>query len=148
MVHIREYAEDAGKEYPTKKGASFNSSAWTRFLSHFDEMERMVDLLKSNQHVDYHQHVGGRYYVSINNRFRCVNIRRYFLPPNCVKEMPTRSGIALRLDEWSRLLQKIPSLNARLPELKGATSCSGSLDHFNHQDYLNCKQCNPFQTKS
>jgi hypothetical protein len=144
MVHIREYDEGNGKLYPTRKGASFNKVRWARFIRHIDDMERSVDLLKANQPVDYYQHIGGRYYASVSKEYRCVNIRRYFMPPNATKEIPTRSGIALRLAEWDCLLLKIRELQERLPELKLAKPCYSNTDHANQEGYLACIECNPF----
>ena len=145
MIHIREYKDDgAGKIYPTRKGVSFTKTRWAWFIRHIDDMERSVDLLKAGQPVDYYQHLGGRYYVTISKEYRCVNIRRYFMPPNGTKEVPTRSGIALRLDEWDSLLLKIRQLQECLPELKLAKPCYSSPDHANLQGYLACIECNPF----
>jgi len=143
MIHIRQYDEGNGKIYPTRQGVSFNKVRWATFIRYLDDMKRSVDL-RDNQPVDYYQHVGGRYYVTISKDYRCVNIRRYFMPPNATKEQPTRSGIALRLSEWDSLLLKIRELQERLPELKLAKPCYSSPDHANQQGYLDCIVCNPF----
>ena len=144
MIHIREYDEGNGQMYPTKKGVSFTKVRWSMFIRRIEDMERIVDLLKANQPVDYYQHIGGRYYVTITKEYRCLNIRRYFMPPNAAKEIPTRSGIALKLTEWDSLLLKIRELQEHLPELKLAKPCYSSLDHSNQQGYLACIECNPF----
>ena len=70
MIHIREYEEGNGKIYPTRKGVSFTKVRWARFIRHIDDMERSVDLLKANQPVDYYQHIGGRYYITISKEYR------------------------------------------------------------------------------
>ena len=145
MVHVREYSNaDNGKSYPTKKGVCFNKTRWATFRTHLDEIDRSVELLKADQPVEYSQHIGGKYYVTISRGIKCVNIRRYFLPPNCTKERPTRSGIALRLDEWETLTAKINDLHEKLPELKVASPCYAGEDHANQLGYLNCLECNPF----
>jgi len=83
MVHIREYdCSGNGIMYPTKKGACFTKSRWAKFVRNLDEIDRIVELLKSNKPVDYLQHIGGKYHVSISKGIRCVNIRRYILPLN------------------------------------------------------------------
>lgn len=46
-----------------------------------------------------------------------MNIRQYFRPSNSTEERPSRSGIALRLDEWTNLLIAIANLHKRMPEL-------------------------------
>ena len=144
MIHIREYNVENDKPYPTKKGVVFNKTRWGTFMSHIDDIQRCVDLLKWNQPVDYHQHIGGRYYVSMVKDVKCVHIRRYFMPRNSSKERPTRCGIALRLFEWDNLMTKIPLLTERVPELKDAKPCDSALDHCNQEGYLSCIECNPF----
>jgi len=144
MVHIREYDTGDGKIYPTRKGVCFNKIRWGTFKSHLDEIDRNVELLKAEQPVEHSQHIGGKYYVTISKGIKCVNIRRYFLPLNCTKERPTRSGIALRLCEWEVLVSKIDKLHQHIPELKVARPCYASDDHANQIGYLNCRECNPF----
>jgi hypothetical protein len=144
MVHIREYETGNGKTYPTRKGACFTKLRWATFRSHLDEIDRSVELLKADQPVEYSQHIGGKYYVTISKNVKCINIRRYFIQLNCTKERPTRMGIALRLCEWEVLLSKIHQLHEKLPELKAARPCYASDDHSNQMGYFNCIECNPF----
>jgi len=145
MVHVREYTKAANdKMFPTKKGVCFTKTRWATFRAHIDEIDRSVELLKADQSVEYSQHIGGKYYVTISRGIKCVNIRRYFLPPNCTKERPTRSGIALRLDEWETFLTKMDDLHEKLPELKVVSPCYTSENHANQLGYLNCLECNPF----
>ena len=111
MVHIRQYDE---RDYPTRTGISFTKVRWAMFLNCLEEMEKSVEMLRSNQPVEYSKHIGGRYYASITRKYKCVNLRRFFLPPNSTKELPTLSGIALRMIEWDSLLDKIPLLQDEL----------------------------------
>jgi hypothetical protein len=144
MVHVREYETGNSKLYPTRKGVAFTKVRWATFMTHFDDIDRCVELLKTDQPVEYSQHIGGKYYVTISQGMKCINIRRYFLPLNSKKERPTRSGIALRLDEWGTLATKVYELHERIPELKVARPCYASDDHANQLGYLNCRECNPF----
>lgn len=144
LVHVREFQTENDRSYPTRKGVCFTKTRWAAFICHLDEIERSVELLRADQPVEYQQHIGGKYYVTIFKGIKCVNIRRFFLPPNCKKERPTRSGIALRLDEWDALVVKIDELHQKLPELKLATPCYNGEDHANQMGYLNCIECNPF----
>ena len=114
------------------------------FLNCLEEMEKSVEMLRSNQPVEYSKHIGGRYYASITRKYKCVNLRRFFLPPNSTKELPTLSGIALRMIEWDSLLDKIPLLQDAVPELKTARPCFYSEDHANQLGFNTCVECNPF----
>ena len=67
MVHIREYANaDNDKSYPANKGVGFAKVRWATFHSKLEEIDRNVDLLKADQHVEYRQHIVGKYYVTIS----------------------------------------------------------------------------------
>ena len=72
---------------------------------------------------------------------RCVSIRRYYRLKNSTKELPTRSGIALRLDDWEALSAKIDILHEKLSELKAAKPCH---DRFNQTSNLNCREFCPY----
>jgi len=146
MVHIREYQRaENDRLFPTKKGVSFNKRRWATFTSHLDEIERKVELLKAKHPVDYSQHIGGGYYVTVMKDIKCVNIRRYWRPINLKKEVPTRTGIALRLGEWDTLLATIEQLHRKFPELKNASPCYASEDHANQMGFYRCTECNPFE---
>lgn len=144
MVHIREYEEGDGKLFPTRKGASFTEVRWARFIRMVDEIERHVDLLKAGQCVELHLHIGGAYYATISKGFKCVDIRRYFIPKDTTKEIPSRIGIALRIPEFENLLVKIREIQEKIPALKLLKPCYSRDDHANQQGYIECIECNPF----
>ena len=144
VVHVREYTTGHGKRYPTKKGAFFTKARWATFVGYMDDVERSVELLKAKQPIEYFQHIGGGYHVTVSKDVLCVNIRRYFQPSTGSKPIPTRSGIALRLFEWERLVSTIDELHESVPDLKVATPCYASDDHANQMGYYDCRECNPF----
>ena len=139
MVHIRQYDD---RDYPTRTGISFTKGRWAMFLNCLEEMEKSVETMRFEQSVEYSKHLGGRYYVSIGKKFKCVSLRRFFLPHNSTKELPTRSGIALRMNEWNGLLDKIPLLQDAVPELKTAKPCFHSEDYANQTGRV---ERNPFE---
>lgn len=145
VVHIREYV---GGEYPTRKGACLIKTRWATFVDTLDEIDEAVRSLKNDQPVDFSQHIGGKYYVTVSKGVKCVNIRKFFLPPGCKKERPTRTGISLRLGEWETLKDKIEEIHERLPELKAAKPCYHREDHYNQSTCINCSECNPFGVES
>lgn len=116
LIHIREYTLQYGKEMPTKKGVAFTEKRWACFRDYLNEITRHVDLMKAEKVVDFSQHLGGKIYVTMKTGVKCIDLRRYFLPPKGTKVLPTRSGIALRLGEWNTLLQAIENLHRKIPE--------------------------------
>ena len=141
VVHIREYD---GGEYPTRKRTCFVKARWATFVKYLDEIDEAVRLLKDQKSVDYSQHLGGILYVTVSTGVKCINIRKFYLPPHCKKEMPTRTGISLRIGEWDTLLDKINELHQQFPELKTAKPCFAQDNHLSPSVYNKCAECNPF----
>ena len=65
LVHIREYDSCHGQMYLTIKGVTFAKPRWAIFAGEINEIYRNVELHKANQPVDYLQHLGGKYHVSV-----------------------------------------------------------------------------------
>lgn len=143
-INIRQYVYDGnGHNYPTRKGVSFSARRWASFVQQLKDADREVDTLKWRETVDFRRHIGGGYYIVVKD-FDFVNIRRYSLGPNSSKGMPTRFGIALRLEEWDRLLTTIGQMHQLLPEVKNAKPCHASEDDRDKDEYRSCTECNPF----
>ena len=56
-----------------------------------------------------------------------------------------RQEIALRLYKWNNLNESITQINAAMPDLAQARSCSYSSDHANLMGYMSCKESSPFE---
>ena len=69
--------------------------------------------------VAFCAHIGDSYYVSVTSGYGCVDLRRFYVPYGllCKHVRPTRSGIGLRLNEWEHLLNLVPTIHERHPEL-------------------------------
>ena len=67
-------------------------------------------------------HIGDEWYVSVTDRYNCVNFRRFYLPYGASREhvRPTCDGISLRLDECAELLVLVLTIHNRQPELADA----------------------------
>ena len=93
------------------------------------------------------RHIGDGYYVSVNDEVMCVDIglRQFFVPyglqPSDVR--PTKSCIALRLDEWVELLNLVPLINQMIPSLARAKPCYD--EHLGQLDWMACRSCHPFE---
>ena len=81
-VHIRRYekTEDGQKSFPSKKGASFPPGRWIAFFDLITDIDDYIRRHKEGQSVYYHHHIGGGVYVTINDKYRHVDIRRFFYP--------------------------------------------------------------------
>ena len=145
-VHIRSYekTEDGQKSFPTKKGASFTPGRWIAFYDLFTDIDDYIRRHKDGQSVYYHHHIGGGVYITINDKYRHVDIRRFFYPPGAKMEQPTKSGICVTFEQWDILKTLIAKLHKQKPYLLGAVPCFKQPDHVNLMTVVECKECNPF----
>jgi len=64
--------------------------------------EEAKELNKKMRPIAYCPHIGEVYYVSVTSGVMFVDIRMYYVPYGLMGEQarPSKSGLALRLDEW------------------------------------------------
>jgi len=143
LVHIREYKEEDGLVIPTRRGICFSPKRWALFRGYLDDITQQVETMKLNKPVNFSKHLGAKHFVVVRSEARCVNLRRFFVPPNTTKKVPTRIGISLRLGEWSVLLDKIDLLYDKFPELRTVKPCYADDSHMHMDVYQNCSECCP-----
>jgi hypothetical protein len=121
---------------------------WASFLLLQADIDDAVKLLLEKRTVNYFEHFGASFYVSISTGILCVDLRRFYR--NDRGEIkPTRQGFALRLTEWNELLNQLPMIMSFEPELLVACPCSMREDHLNDPNIvLACPECSPFGGKS
>jgi len=115
------------------KSVSFTPIRWVYFVAMLVEIdEEAKQLNRKTRPVAYRKHIGDgyygidmahcdfifcaiqillltyllTYYVSATNAYLCIDLRRFILPYGCEsdeKVRPTKSSIALRLDEWCEM---------------------------------------------
>jgi hypothetical protein len=101
-------------------------------------------------------HIGRNTYISVQPDRRRVDIREYFLPDNkkCRQDIapnefepvliPTRRGISLTYEEWTRFtLKAMPLINAGAEQLQTARAGSCISQHNAQKEWLLCQHCNP-----
>ena len=144
-VHIRQYEMDpiTKKEYPTPKGIYLTPSRFANLMLQIEEIDRAVEQLKNkdDHFSEMKTHLGGGTYLTVQNGYQCVNIRRYFLPEGKEVPLPTHSGIALRIPEWDVFRSLLNDIKNCTPELSVAIPCFSTLGH-DHP--LLCHECSPF----
>ena len=131
-------------EEGTKKIATFTFPRWSNFTMHHEEIDNAVlKLVKGEEEVKLQQHVGGGWYVSVTTGFRCVDIRKFFQAKDGSRKA-TRTGIALRLEEWERLKQIAGEIKQQHPKIAEVGPCWNQGDHFNQEGAFQCRECYPF----
>jgi len=68
----------------------------------FENINEAVKQLHEKKYVKYFKHIGGDWYVSVTTGFWCVDLRKFYTSKEGDLK-PKREGIALRLNEWSRV---------------------------------------------
>ena len=141
-VHLRYYTENDNK--PTKDGIVLT-------LGRFKELQTLAPFVDQfvkgyndpNEDSSYSRHLGGNWYVSVTHGYRCVNIRRFWKPEGEEDLRATRDGIALKFQQWEKLMGALDDVESYVPELRDAIPCMMRDDHMNQMGALRCSECNP-----
>jgi hypothetical protein len=107
-----------------------------------DVDEALEGVKKEGGKVCYKQHLGQNIYVTVEQGYPWVYIRKWWLPENATDITPTRKGISLPVKMWEEFKKTIPELKKVLKtELDNVRYCY--LDHDNQMAMLECRSCNP-----
>jgi len=117
--------EDKG----TKKAAYFTRARWASFLLCLDQIDDQLRRLSEGEDVVFCLHYGGAGHVSLTKGFRCVDLRKFFVPKDQNTWKPTKTGIALRLHEWPTFKQAAEKLRHDNPAVANFTPCFLNTDH-------------------
>lgn len=107
--------------------------------------EEILTALRKRQggeHVNYQQHIGGGWHVSVNTGFACVDIRRFYLPLFGLEPKPTKEGIAIRLREWIAFVRALRRLFADNEPLRQVVPCC---DNHDSETVMLCNECCPYR---
>jgi len=114
----------------TKKEAVFTSVRWASFLLCLDEIDNHLCKLTQGEDLTYQNHYGGGWYVSLTKGFQCIDLRKFYMLFGETTCKPSRTGIALRLGEWTPFKQAIANLhNDDNPKIANFTPCFYTEDH-------------------
>jgi len=131
-VDLREWRDGT----PTKKGISLTLMRWKNWVDYQEYLEQAL-----NDKQAYSSHLGGNVYCTVTEKSRCVNIRQYWKPQDEV--VPTKKGLCLRPDEYTKLKELVPEIGKAVPELDAVVPCYLQSDHMNQVGMLQCPECTP-----
>ena len=114
---------------------------WASLMRYMPDINESVRKFLANEFVQYKQHIGGAWSVSVTTGFPCVDIRKFYLPLFGFEEKPTKSGLAVRISEWPSFLAAAQHMHVDVPQLLQIQPCG---DHQNQEDAMQCKECYPF----
>jgi len=119
---------------------------WSKFVQLIQSIDAHArNLWKKDVKVSYSEHIGGGVYVSVTSPYKCVDIRKFFLPYgldiNVDDPLPSKQGVSLRLDEWSDVCKLLPDIRREFAVLYVVPCC----DRPEHdRQYPCCTECYPF----
>ena len=105
------------------------------------EIDQTVTQFAATEFVRYKQHIGGGWFVSVTSGFPCVDFRKFYMPVFGFEEKPTRSGLAIRLSEWSAFGAALSRMTEENPHLLQIQPCG---IHPNQEEAMQCAECYPF----
>jgi hypothetical protein len=144
LVHIRQYdTSPTGKSYPTKRGITLPLDKWKSLTEEYmDEVDKAFqDVKDGKEKVFYKQHLGENIHVTVEQSYRRVDIRKWWLPKDADVIKPTKSGVSMSEEMWREFKKTIPELQKELrKELDNVRYCY--LDHDNQMSMLECRSCN------
>ena len=124
-----------------KNGAYFTAPRWLRFVSMIEEIDTHVRHASWGKSTAYQKHIGGKWYVSVDDDYPTVDIRPWYV--NVKKGnriMQTRVGIALSYRRWDKLKEAVRKVVQQVPALLAISPCL----HDSQDQMMRCAECSPF----
>ena len=91
--------------------------------------------------INYIEHIGGTWYVSVDSKFPTVDIRHWYEDLRAGSSLkPTRVGIALTYFNWEKLKKAIVEVEDDIPVMLAVSPCW----HKSQIDQMFCNECSPF----
>jgi len=119
---------------------------WSKFVQLIQTIDGHArNLWKKDVNVNYSEHIGGGVYVSVTSPYKCVDIRKFFLPYgldiNVDDPLPSKQGVSLKLNEWCDVCKLLPDIRREFAVLY-VVPCCDRLEH--DRQYPTCSECYPF----
>ena len=139
-VHLRELVFKDHCPIPTTKGIALTLERCNELFKSLPEIDIHVQELERNEtNTFYRHHLGGNWYVTVQSGFRCVDIRKFWLPDDAQEMCATRKGMSLTFDQFRDLKGGLRTLPSFVTELWNVKSCYEMPGH----DVKRCKECSP-----
>ena len=127
----------------TSKMIELTAQRFVTFALYLKDIEASLRKLCSGEFVNFRQHIGGAWYLSVSTGFACLDIRQFYLPLYGFEEKPTRTGFAIRLPEWNAFIAAVQQLIHENQQLADIHPCGDQ--HPSIYLELECRECHPFQ---
>ena len=123
------------------KKVEIPAKRWAALIHHIENIDGAAMELLENKYLKLETYIDGVWYMSVTTSFKCVDIRKFFIPHGSCVPKPTRDGIAFRLHEWQMFVEIAKQLHVDKPELNDIVPCFEQIDHQNLDGALSCPEC-------
>ena len=106
-VHIRQYVKYGERSYPTPVGVYLNVTQFRNFIFFLEEIKGDVKNFRDNKLSSFKYLLGEGIHVTASEGFSLVHFRLYFQNEEMPVALPTKTGLALRFEEWDNLINVI-----------------------------------------
>jgi hypothetical protein len=127
------------------KTVTLSGRQFAQLVSFEALIDQSVNRLLVKQNVDFQTNLGGGFFASVQTGYNLVHIRSYYFCKFRGIPRPSKVGVALKLDEWSKLKEIFKEIMIKFPGLKRIVPCSAQPDHFTLEGFLSCDECQPFR---
>ena len=113
-MQVRQYVKGGDKIYPTKLGVHLTGSQFTSLLHHLEEINIDLEAVRAKKDESFNYDLGEGLRVTASQDFPLVHIRLFFQNEFMPFALPTKAGIALKFDEWGKLVELIDQVKRGL----------------------------------
>ena len=124
------------------KSIELTAQRFVTLVFYLKDVEENLRKLCAGEFVNFRQHIGGAWYLSVSTGFKCMDIRQFYQPLFGFEEKPTKTGFAIRLPEWIAFVTAVQQLVRENEQLADVHLCGDQ--HMTLGDAVACRECNPF----
>ncbi len=124
------------------KSIELTAQRFVTLVFYLNDVEENLRKLCAGEIVNFRQHIGGGWFLSVSTGFKCMDIRQFYQPLFACEEKPTKTGFAIRLPEWIAFAAAVRQLVRENEQLADIHLCGDQ--HMTLDDAVACRECNPF----
>jgi len=87
---------------------------FAEFVHIFNDIDNDVKEFRNKKLDSFKHDIGDGVFVTASNGFALVHIRLYYQNEDMPIALPTKTGIALRFDEWDALVNVVENVQKRI----------------------------------
>lgn len=139
-IHLRQLVFKDNWPLPTTKGIALTLERCNELFKCLSLIDIHVEELERNEESTFFRHhLGGNWYATVQSGFRCVDIRKFWLPENVKDICATRKGVSLTFDQYRELKSGLRTIPSFVTELWNVKTCYEMPGH----DVAQCQECSP-----